>query len=135
MIATKLSILAASKLYVMSRETIYKHLKNGDLSKDANGKIDLSEMIRVFGEPKEKTIKVAKSTMKTLPKDNESNQDRLFSLTIEKEQLKLQLKQLQEQVDRGIVRENWLQQQINDLMQRRIEHNPVKRSFLGRLLG
>jgi hypothetical protein len=132
MSATKLSILAASKLYSMSRETIYKHLKNGELSKDSGGKIDLSEMIRVFGEPKTKT---QDSPSKAIQKDSKSSKDNVFSLVIENEQLKVQIRQLQEQIDRGIVRENWLQQQINDLMQRRIEHTPAKKSFLGRLLG
>jgi hypothetical protein len=132
MSTTKLSILAASKLYSMSRETIYKHLKNGELSKDSGGKIDLSEMIRVFGEPKTKT---QDSPARAIIKDNKSRQDSVFTLVVENEQLKLQIRQLQEQIDRGIVRENWLQQQINDLMQRRIEHAPTKKSFLGRLLG
>jgi hypothetical protein len=132
---SNLSILAAAKLYSMSRETIYKYLKTGELSKNSEGKIDLSEMIRVFGEPKTKARIAADKTIMSVSKDKRTNKDSVFQLLIENEQLKLQTRQLQEQIDRGIARENWLQQQINDLMQRRIEHAPAKKSFLGRLLG
>ena len=41
----------ASKAFKKSRTTIYESLKNGELSRDSDGLIDLSELIRVYGNP------------------------------------------------------------------------------------
>lgn len=46
---TRLKITEAAKLYGIARTTIYKKIKEGKLSVDAEKKIDLSEMMRVFG--------------------------------------------------------------------------------------
>ena len=46
-----LSVIELSNLYGMTRQAIYKHINKGNLSKNSDGKIDLSEAIRVFGEP------------------------------------------------------------------------------------
>ena len=40
-----------SKLYGIHRQSIYKRINKGDLSKSADGKVDFAEAIRVFGEP------------------------------------------------------------------------------------
>lgn len=49
-----LSVLELSKLYDLNRQTIYNHINKGILSKNSDNKIDLSEAIRVFGEPTKK---------------------------------------------------------------------------------
>jgi hypothetical protein len=49
-----LSVIELSKLYDMNRQSIYKRIAKGDLSKNSDGKIDLSEAIRVFGEPSQR---------------------------------------------------------------------------------
>ena len=41
----------ASKAFKKSRTTIYEAIKNGELSRDSDGLIDLSELIRVYGNP------------------------------------------------------------------------------------
>lgn len=46
-----LSVIELSKLYGMTRQAIYKQVNKGSLSKNSDGKIDLAEAIRVFGEP------------------------------------------------------------------------------------
>ena len=46
-----LSVIDIANLYGMNRQSIYKRIKKGDLSKNSDGKIDLSEAIRVLGEP------------------------------------------------------------------------------------
>lgn len=46
---TRLKITEASKLYGMARSTIYRKIKDGELSIDTDKKIDLSELMRVFG--------------------------------------------------------------------------------------
>ena len=47
----ELDIKSASKAFNVSRPTIYKKFKSGELSRLSNGRIDSSEMVRVFGEP------------------------------------------------------------------------------------
>lgn len=49
--ATKYSVSDAATLYKKSRATLYKDIKNGVLSRDHNGSIDFSELLRVYGEP------------------------------------------------------------------------------------
>lgn len=51
-----LSVIELAKLYGMNRQSIYKRINKGDLSKNSDGKIDLSEAIRVFGEPSQRNI-------------------------------------------------------------------------------
>lgn len=46
-----LSVIELSRLYGMTRQAIYKQVKKGNLTKNSEGKVDLSEAIRVFGEP------------------------------------------------------------------------------------
>ena len=49
--ATKYSVNDAATLYKKSRATLYKDIKNGVLSRDHDGFIDFSELLRVYGEP------------------------------------------------------------------------------------
>lgn len=51
----KLNVSQAANLYGKSRMTLHRHLKSGRISSELSGDgqrlIDLSELIRVFGEP------------------------------------------------------------------------------------
>lgn len=49
-----LSVIELSKLYGMTRQALYKQVNKGNLTKNSDGKIDLSEAIRVFGEPSQR---------------------------------------------------------------------------------
>lgn len=49
-----LSVIELSKLYGMTRQAVYKQVNKGNLSKNSEGKIDLAEAIRVFGEPSQR---------------------------------------------------------------------------------
>ena len=46
---TRLKIAEAAKLYGIARTTIYKRIKEGKLSVDTDKRVDLSELMRVFG--------------------------------------------------------------------------------------
>lgn len=52
--ATKLNVSQAAALYEKSRNTLYQAIKKGKLSKDHDGLLDFSELIRVYGEPKKR---------------------------------------------------------------------------------
>ena len=49
--STKYSVSDAATLYKKSRATLYKDIKNGVLSRDHDGSIDFSELLRAYGEP------------------------------------------------------------------------------------
>jgi hypothetical protein len=66
-----LSVLELSALYSMNRQSIYKRINKGDLSKNRDGKIDLSEAIRVFGEPAQKKQDVTTLQSTRLQKETE----------------------------------------------------------------
>ena len=66
-----LSVIELAQLYGMNRQSIYKRINTGDLSKNSDGKIDLSEAIRVFGEPSNKNNNVTTLQSTTVQKDTE----------------------------------------------------------------
>lgn len=49
-----LTVIELAKLYGMNRQSIYKRINKGDLTKNSDGKIDFAEAIRVFGEPSQR---------------------------------------------------------------------------------
>uniref|UniRef100_UPI0012316EA6 plasmid replication DNA-binding protein n=1 Tax=Acinetobacter oleivorans TaxID=1148157 RepID=UPI0012316EA6 len=57
----KLSVSELAKLYGYSRQAIYAHINQGNLSKGSDGLIDFAEAIRVFGEPQKKDTNVNQS--------------------------------------------------------------------------
>jgi septin family protein len=60
-----LSVIELSKLYGMTRQALYKQVNKGNLTKNSDGKIDLAEAIRVFGEPSKRVnSKQTTDTMK-----------------------------------------------------------------------
>ena len=95
-----LSVIELAQLYGMNRQSIYKRINKGDLSKNSNGKIDLSEAIRVFGEPS----------------NLHSNVTTLQSTTIQKEtevdMLKQQVDILKKQLDLAHEREVFQREQL-----------------------
>lgn len=44
------TVIEAADLTGKSRQTIYRHIKEGKLSKTASGKLDTAELLRVYGE-------------------------------------------------------------------------------------
>ncbi|OTG75638.1 hypothetical protein B9T33_16250 [Acinetobacter sp. ANC 5054] len=100
----------ASKAFKKSRTTIYEAIKNGELSRDNDGLIDLSELIRVYGNP----IGVQSSTRteqvhKDVPVHVQSEVE-----TVLKDQITL----LKNQLDLANQREKSLMQHIEDLTHR-----------------
>lgn len=53
----ELSITQAAQTFKTTRQTIHAKISKGELSKNNNGKIDVSEMVRVFGEPSSRNKK------------------------------------------------------------------------------
>ena len=49
-----LSINHASKLFKVSRNTIYARIKKGDITKDSEGLVSAQDMVRLFGNKTDK---------------------------------------------------------------------------------
>lgn len=57
-----LDIKTASKVFKVSRTTVYAKIKAGDLSQRSDKLIDFVEMVRVFGEPSSRMSKQEKAS-------------------------------------------------------------------------
>lgn len=96
--STKYSVSDAATLYKKSRATLYKDIKNGILSRNHDGFIDFSELLRVYGEPfGEKTQK----RIDTSPKQNIDTPEYTYNTVVEfKNQIDFLKKQLEKAEDR-----------------------------------
>lgn len=102
-----LSVIELSKLYNINRQTIYNHINRGILSKNSDNKIDLSEAIRVFGEP------IKKGNVKENVKIDKIESAEVLLL-------RQQVDMLKNQLDDAKGRESFYQNQI-ETMQRLLE--------------
>lgn len=137
---SNLSINQASKLFKVSRNTIYARIKKGDLTKNADGFVSVQDMIRLFGNKADKKAteqavnELLNSTNNTeqLIEQSKSNNEHFLQQQIV--QLKLQVEQLEKQLEYVKANEAWLKEQLN---QRLIEHkNQEKRSgIFSKLFG
>lgn len=136
---SNVSINQASKLFRISRNTIYSRIKKGDITKDSNGNISVQDMIRLFGSKQDKkatnnAVKDLLSELEHTEQDNSvqlSNTEQL--LLIEIEQLKRLIEQLEKQLEYVKANENWLKQQLE---QKLIEQKSYeRRGLLSKLFG
>lgn len=96
-----LSVIELANLYGMNRQSIYKRISKGDLSKNNDGKIDLSEAIRVFGEPSKRANQnVALQSQAT---------DKSAEVDILKQQVDMLKKQLELAQEREVFQREQLQ--------------------------
>lgn len=97
-----LTVIELAKLYGFNRQTIYKRINKGNLSKNSDGKIDLAEAIRVFGEPSSRSnADVAKVQSTMVQKSAE--------VDILRQQVDMLQKQLQQAHDRELFHREQLQ--------------------------
>ena len=136
---SNISINQASKLFKVSRNTIYARIKKGEITKNADGLVSVQDMMRVFGNKADKkateqavtellnsTNNIEQPIQHKLEQSKNSN-EQLLQQQIE--QLKLQV----EQLEYVKANEAWLKQQLD---QKLIEHkNHEKKGLLGRLFG
>ena len=102
-----LSVVELSKLYGINRQTIYNHINKGILSKNSDNKIDLSEAIRVFGEPSKK-----QGVKEPVKVESQNSTENLL--------LRQQIDILKNQLEDAKERESFYQNQI-ETMQRLLE--------------
>ena len=140
---SNISINQASKLFKVSRNTIYARIKKGELTKNIDGNVSVQDMMRLFGNKSDKKVieqavtELLNNTNNTVQKiehkieQPKSNNEQLLQQKIE--QLKAQVEQLENQLEYVKANEAWLKQQLD---QKLIEHKPhEKKGLLGRLFG
>ena len=121
-----ISVTKAAKEWGVSRTTIYQKVNDGELSRTADKKIDVSEMLRVFGEPiSKKRTERSVDTVQSTPLNSQSvqrNTDIEHLLALEK----LKNEHLSQQVsDQKKLIENYQQQigQLNKTLDKEREHS------------
>jgi septal ring factor EnvC (AmiA/AmiB activator) len=128
----RISINKASLDFNISRNTLYKHIKQGKITKDSDGKLDTSDLVRLYGSHvnEQQPLTTGDSEVLTineqLKQENEHLKQQLSSSETRINELKQQLEYVKQN-------ENWLKQQLD---QKLIEHkNHEKKGILGRLFG
>ena len=136
---SNISINQASKLFKVSRNTIYARIKKGEITKSSDGNVSVQDMMRLFGNKADKkaTEQAVTELLNTvnnidqLIEQPKSNNEQLLQQKIE--QLEGQVEQLEKQLEYVKANEAWLKQQLD---QKLIEHkNHEKKGLLGRLFG
>lgn len=130
----RITVTQASKDFNVSRNTLYKKIKQGHLTKDANGLLDVNDLIRVIGvntENTHKNVTINNSDVQSVNSDTQLQQakneiEQLKQLLAQRE---IFINQLQQQIADLRLDKEQLYNQIN---QKRIEH---KKSLLGRFFG
>lgn len=134
-----ITINQASKLFNVSRNTIYARIKKGEITKDSNGLVSVQDMIRLFGNKTDKKATeqaisdLLNTTAQSVQSDTIQVSNNEHLLTLQVEQLKAQVEQLEKQLEYVKANEAWLKHQLD---QKLIEHkNHEKKGLLGRLFG
>lgn len=136
---SNISINQASKLFKVSRNTIYARIKKGEITKNSNGNVSVQDMMRLFGNKTDKkateqAVTELLNSVNNIEQEIEqpkSNNEQLLQQKIE--QLKGQIEQLEKQLEYVKANEAWLKQQLD---QKLIEHKSYeKKGLLGRIFG
>ncbi len=136
---SNISINQASKIFKVSRNTIYARIKKGDMTKNSDGLVSVQDMIRLFGNKADKkatenaVTELLNSTnnIEQLIEQPKVNNEQLLLQKIE--QLEGQIEQLEKQLEYVKANEAWLKQQLD---QKLIEHKSnEKKGLLGRIFG
>ena len=120
---SNISINQASKLFKVSRNTIYARIKKGEITKNSDGNVSVQDMMRLFGNKADKkatehaVTELLNSVNNTeqLIEQPKSNNEQLLQQKIE--QLEGQVEQLEKQLDEAP------QKTLDDLIQ---THNKIQ---------
>lgn len=128
---SRISINKASIDFNITRNTLYKYIKQGKLTKDADGKLDTVDLVRLFGskQPTHPINQLSEQSytedIQRLKQDNEQLKQQILVYEMRVNELKQQLEYVKSN-------EVWLKQQLD---QKLIGHKESKKGFIGKLLG
>ena len=129
---SRITISQASKDFKVSRNTIYKALEKGKLTRDANGLVDTIDLIRLFSEHTstgQQSTVVHTQTAQVI----EQVEQREQLLQQQVDQLKAQVHSLEVQLQYVKANEAWLKQQLDQKLLEQKRHE--SKGLLGRLFG
>jgi chromosome segregation ATPase len=129
----KITITQASKDFGVSRNTVYKKVRQGLLTQDSEGLVDVNDLIRVIGSQPRTSISVDTMNTTNVNSVNRELQHEIEQLKQLLTMKEILINQLQQQVSDLRVDKEQLYNQIN---QKRIEHKPENRKgLLSKLFG
>lgn len=119
----EITIKSAAEMAKVSRNTIYQAIRDGRMSRSPSGKVDSSEVLRVFGNPNDRLTRQEEREHIEHLKTQQQNLTPLNMMSAEKEalyqaQIKAledTLRQAQEREQQHIEREEWHRRQIDKL--------------------
>jgi hypothetical protein len=129
----KINITQASKDFGISRNTLYKKVRQGLLTQDSEGLLDVNDLIRVIGSQPKNAIGSDMVNTENVNGVNRGLQHEIEQLKQLLAMKEILINQLQQQVsDLRLDKE----QLYNQISQKRIEHKPEnKKGLLGRIFG
>jgi len=78
----KLNISQAAKLYGKDWKTVKRHISKGMLTQEDSGLVDMSELIRAYGEPKNSASPTPENDNKAMPDHDSPKIEELFGQQI-----------------------------------------------------
>jgi hypothetical protein len=116
----EISIKSAAEMAKVSRNTIYQAIKDGKISRSDSGKVESSEILRVYGIPTARHTRQEEKEhieqLKNIQNTEQKTKQPLNTLSSDKEELyKLQIKTLEETLSKAYQREEWQRQHIEKL--------------------
>lgn len=128
----RISISQASKDFKVSRNTIYKALEQGKLTRDSDGKVDTIDLIRLFSS-KQSTGQQETAVHTQTAQVIEQVEQREQLLQAQIQQLQAQVQSLETQLEYVKQNESWLRQQLDQKLLEQKRHE--SKGILGRLFG
>ena len=129
---SRITISQASKDFKVSRNTIYKALEKGKLTRDANGLVDTIDLIRLFSA-QQSTVQQSTAVHTQTAQAIEQVEQREQLLQQQVDQLKAQVQLLEVQLQYVKQNEAWLKQQLDQKLLEQKRHEG--KGLLGRLFG
>jgi hypothetical protein len=102
-----LNIKDSAKFAKVSRSTVYAKIASGELSKTSEGLIDTAELLRIFGDPKNRD----KAHKQKLLDSIEKTLDTTLEVSLLKEKIQI----LESSLSDARNREEWLKGQVDRL--------------------
>jgi polyhydroxyalkanoate synthesis regulator phasin len=111
---SNISINQASKLFKVSRNTVYARIKKGEITKNSDGNVSVQDMMRLFGNKADKKATEQAVTellnnvnnTEQLIEQPKSNNEQLLQQKVE--QLEGQIEQLEKQLEYVKANVAWL---------------------------
>lgn len=128
----ELSITQAAQAFKTTRQTIHAKIGKGELSKNNNGKLDFSEMLRVFGEPASRDKKKLTVDTSILQGETALLQQRIQHLEAQERTQRERAERAEKQADQFLQEVRDLSQTIRLLESPKPQNKTEKKGFLSR---